>query len=217
MNGTCEQRVLVKVWDWPTRVLHWVNAKLILALIFLFFFSYAAEDLLGVDDVLIEPVNKLHAVMGHILIITFALRILWGFLGNRYARWADLLPKKEGLLKDIRWYLSGFRGLSANARGHDPLASIFYIILFAALFVMAGSGLVLSGAEFEFSSGAWLYNLLGGTEAVEEMAEGAHEAGFLYIAFFIIAHMVGLVAHELKERSCLLSSMIHGSKSLPRE
>ncbi len=32
-NGVDSNVVAVKVWDWPTRLLHWINALLIISLI----------------------------------------------------------------------------------------------------------------------------------------------------------------------------------------
>lgn len=214
-------RVLVKVWDWPTRVLHWTNMTLVLGLILLHFIAEFGEEYLKIDEDLLEPVNKLHAIFGHVLILTVFLRIVWGFFGNQYARFSDMSPLRSGqrqaIIKNIKWYLGGFRGEPAEAKGHDPLASIFYVILFIVLIVMSLTGLVLSGTEFEFWPGAWIAGLFGNAQAIEDIAEEAHEAGFFYMIFFIAAHMIGLVAHELKAKTGLFSSMIHGRKYFPVE
>ncbi len=216
-----EPRVLVKVWDWPTRVLHWANVMLISGLILLHFFAEFGEEYLKIDEDLLEPVNKLHAIAGHILIATVFLRIIWGFLGNRYARFSDMMPigkqQRREIIKNIKWYLSGFSAEPCEAKGHDPLAAIFYMILFIVLILMSFTGLVLSGIEFEFWPGVWIANLFGGGEMIEDIAEEMHEAGFFYIIFFIAAHVFGLVAHELKAKTGLFSSMIHGRKYFPGE
>ena len=39
------ERVLVDVWDWPTRILHWLNAGIVIALIVLILGAEWMEEL----------------------------------------------------------------------------------------------------------------------------------------------------------------------------
>lgn len=216
------ERVLVDAWDWPTRVLHWVNALLVIALIVLILGVEWMEGL-GIERQLRRPVKEWHAWLGHVFLVTLSLRIIWGFIGNKYARFSDVVPLKgsqwQAIGHNIKWYLSGFKGRAAKAIGHDPLAAIFYTVLFVVLISQAITGMLLSGADFHTFPGTLF---VGGMdeEAIEELEhtlEELHEAGFLFILFFIAAHIAGLVVHEVKEKTGLLSSMIHGKKCLPRE
>ena len=122
------ERVLVDVWDWPTRVLHWVNALLVISMIVLILGVEWMEEL-GIAKPLRRPVKEWHSWLGHVFMITLSLRIIWGFAGNKYARFSDILPMKswqwQAIGHNIKWYLSGFRGRAAHAIGHDPLAAVF--------------------------------------------------------------------------------------------
>lgn len=216
------ERVLVDAWDWPTRVLHWVNALLVIALIVLILGVEWMEEL-GIEKQVRRPVKEWHAILGHVFMITLSLRIIWGFIGNKYARFSDIVPLKgsqwQGIGHNIKWYLSGFKGRAAKAIGHDPLAALFYTVLFIVLISQAITGMLLSGADFHTFPGTLF---VGGMseEAIEELEgvlEELHEAGFLFILFFIAAHLVGLVAHEVKEKTGLFTSMINGKKCLPKE
>lgn len=216
------ERVLVDSWDWPTRVLHWVNALLVISLIVLILGVEWMEEL-GIEKKLRRPVKEWHAWLGHIFMVTFALRLLWGFVGNRYARYSDILPLKasqwQAIGHNIKWYLSGFRGRAAKAIGHDPLASLFYIALFIVLISQVVTGVLLSGADFNTFPGTLFTGGLD-EEALEELEhslEEVHEVGMLFILFFIAAHLVGLVVHEVKEKTSMFSSMINGKKCLPKE
>ena len=211
--------VQVYVWDWQTRLLHWINASLVLTLIVL---ALGAEWLegLGVAEEAIESVELLHAYLGHVLIVTFALRIIWGFAGNEYARWSDIIPYRirnwKEMWGNIRWILGGFRGVPPVSFGHNPFASLFYCALFLVLISQAISGLVLSGEEFGMFPGSLLAGGAVAGEGEESELAGAfeelHEFGHWFIIFFVFAHIFGLLIHELGERRGLLSSMVHGRK-----
>ncbi|OGP13968.1 MAG: hypothetical protein A2052_04430 [Deltaproteobacteria bacterium GWA2_54_12] len=216
------ERVLVDVWDWPTRVLHWVNALLVISLIVLILgVEWMGE--LGIEKKLRRPVKEWHAWLGQIFMITLSLRIIWGFIGNKYARFSDILPLKSwqwnAIGHNIKWYLSGFKGRAARAIGHDPLAAVFYTVLFIVLISQAVTGMLLSGAEFNTFPGTLFTAGMSeeALEGLEHTLEEFHEAGMLFLLFFIAAHLVGLVAHELKEKTGLLTSMVNGKKCLPRE
>lgn len=222
MRGGNDERVMVDAWDWPTRALHWVNAFLVITLALLMLGKEGME-MLGVEKALRRPLNFAHAYAGYAFIVTFSLRVVWAFVGNRYARWADFIPasreQREGVAQGIKWYLSGFKGSPARAVGHDPLASLFYIVLFVVLASQAMTGLILSGAELKMGPLSGLFTGMG-EEAVKNIAgalEEVHEIGFLYILFFIFAHIIGLVVHEISEKTGLFSSMIHGKKYFPKE
>lgn len=216
------ERVLVDSWDWPTRVLHWVNALLVIALIiFILGLEWAAD--LGVSKPVRRPIKEWHAWLGHVLLITLSLRLIWGFVGNKYARFSDIVPLKtsqwQGIVHNIKWYLSGFKGRAAKAIGHDPLAAVFYTILLVVLIVQVITGVLISGVELNTFPGTLFLGGMSEAEMEEfgHALEEVHELGYFYILFFIAAHLVGLVVHEVREKTGLLTSMINGKKCLPRE
>ncbi|MFQ5466313.1 MAG: cytochrome b/b6 domain-containing protein, partial [Thermodesulfobacteriota bacterium] len=81
-----QERVVVHVWGWEIRVLHWVNAFLILTLALLMLGKEGMEYL-GVEKALREPINTIHVYFGYVFAVTFTLRIIAGFVGSHYARW----------------------------------------------------------------------------------------------------------------------------------
>lgn len=220
--GSDNERVIVEVWDWELRVLHWINMILIVSLALLMLGKEGME-ILGVPKEFRSPMNTVHATLGYIFICTFVLRVIWGFLGNSYARWSDIIPYKKERWRDIgrniKWYFSFFAGTPARVVGHDPLASLFYMALFLVLCCQAVTGLVLAGIELDMFPGSLIFGGMGehSLEEIEEVAEEIHEFGLWFIIFFLAAHIVGLVVHEIKEKNGLFSSMIHGKKYLPRE
>lgn len=220
MNGD-ERRTLVSSWDAPTRVLHWVNAILIIILAALMLSLEGLESLGFKDKIVKEGVEKFHAYIGYVLVVTFSLRVLWGFIGNKYARWSDIIPYRkeqwQGIGADIRWYLSGFKGSPAKAAGHDPLASLFYIAVFIVLASQAVTGIVMAGMEFDMFPGPLFAEGADGEEGIGEVFEEIHEFGLLFFIFFLFAHLGGLIVHEIKEKTGLFTSMINGKKYFPED
>ncbi|MBI3584862.1 MAG: cytochrome b/b6 domain-containing protein [Nitrospinae bacterium] len=212
----------VGVWDWQTRVLHWVNVLLVITLILLAL-SVEGMEFLGVEKSIRKSVKGLHAYIGYILVFTLFLRILWGFLGNKFARWKDIIPYKEerwyAIGGYLKWYLNGFKGRPPIAIGHNPLSSLFYIALFLVLISQAITGLSLTGLELDFFPASLFFSGFG-EEIKHTLEDGlgeVHEFGFWFIAFFIVIHLAGIVIHEVKEKTGLLSSMIHGRKYFPKD
>jgi cytochrome b len=216
------ERVMVDVWDWQTRVLHWVNALLVMTLVLLMVGKEGMEAI-GIEKGLRAPVKRLHAYVGYVFVFTLTLRVVWGFIGNRFARWSDVIPLGKARLhaawEGARWYLGGFRGKPPSVKGHDPLASIFYTALFAVLVVQASTGILLAGIAFKLPPAASYFGGYGedALDAVEDALEGVHELGMAFMLFFIAAHLTGLVVHEVKEKKGLLSSMVHGRKYFPKD
>ncbi len=220
--GQEEERVLVKVWDWQTRVLHWCNVALIFALMGL----AMSHDILKEMKVAKHFRHQLmtyHVYIGYALIITVALRVLWGFLGNDYAGWRDLWPftaeKMEYIREKLKWHARGFRGVTRKFRylGHDPLGALFYLALFLVVISQILTGLTLAGLDKHMAPWQGFFSGFGHAtrELIEDVAEEVHEFGFDFLVFFVISHVGAVIIHELHEKTGLLSSMINGIKFLP--
>lgn len=223
----CETRdyVTVAVWDVPTRLLHWLNALTIITLaVFGLSMEWVSE--LAFDDEIKDDLKhilmRIHTCAGYFLALTYTCRVIWGFAGNRHARFSDMISFRveqwAAIAANIKWYLGGFKGHPPVSVGHNPLASLFYLPLFVVLGVMVLTGVTLAGLEYEVFPGTLIKSIWGasGVEAFGDAAEAIHEVGFYFILFFFCSHMAGLVMHEIGERSGLLSAMIHGRKYFPR-
>ncbi len=209
--------VTVKVWDVPTRVLHWVNALLVITLVVLIA-GYEWGESFGLSEAMAERFEELHAVFGTAFVVTFFLRIVWGFFGNTYAKFTDMIPytKKriKAVLDNLRWYLGGCRNEPPVCVGHNPLASLFYLALFVVLALQAVTGILLAGIEFDMFPGTLITGGMGtaGVEFMEGVAEEIHEFGLWFIIFFFVAHIGGLIVHTIHDRGALVLSMITGKK-----
>lgn len=170
----------VRVYDLPTRVFHWSFAGLFVG-------AYAIANL--VED---ESARfTWHMLAGLLLGVAVLLRLVWGAIGTRHARWSDLRLDP----RQLAGYLKGVvAGGGRRWAGHNPASS------WAAL-AMLVLGLGLGGTGLAMASGT-------GPEWVEDVHELAANA-FLIVA---LLHVAGLAVHALRHRDGLPLSMLSGRK-----
>ncbi len=170
-----------KVYDWPTRLFHWSFAGL-----FVGTFLIAKT----IDDE--SPAFSYHMLLGLTLSGTVVLRILWGLIGSKYARFSSFALMPSEL---FHYFKSLLFGHTARRLGHNPASS------WAALIMMTlAIGLGVTG--YLMTSG-------GDKEAIEEIHELFANA-FLVTA---ISHVAGVLLHTIRHRDGIALSMIHGGKT----
>ncbi|HEY6094753.1 MAG TPA: cytochrome b/b6 domain-containing protein [Gallionellaceae bacterium] len=166
----------ILVWDLPTRVGHWLLVA-----------TFAIAWLSGES----EAWRLVHVAAGYAMGALLLFRILWGFAGTRYARFASFLFSPGAAFG----YLFGLlRGRPAHYTGHNPAGS--YAIY----------GLILLGL-FTIGSGWATYQELGG-DAMEE----AHDIAADLMLVLVILHVLGVVLGSVMHREKLILSMINGYK-----
>jgi cytochrome b len=164
------------VWDLPVRLAHWL-----LALLFLGAFGLAT---LSPDDAKTFP---LHAVLGLTAVFLVALRLIWGFVGTRYARFRSF-QLRPGALVDHFW------NAQEPTAGHNPATSWFALLLFAGL-----AGLGVTG-----------FRIARGDERLADL----HEVLAWSVLGLVALHLAGLLVHYLRTRENLAVSMIDGQRAV---
>lgn len=168
----------VLVWDVPTRVFHWLLAGS-------FFAAYALSES--------ERLRHLHVMFGYTVLGLVVFRLVWGFVGTRYARFSSFLFGPKSVLRHV----GGMARLRSEPHvGHTPAGSwAIYAMLILAL-VTAVSGYLN-------------FNDIGG-DAMEEIHEVAANAWMLLVC----VHIAGVIVSSLVERQNLPRSMVTGYKKL---
>ena len=92
----------VKVWDLPTRLFHWSLVGAVGGAL------YTGEN--GPTD--------WHERFGLAILALLGFRLIWGFIGGRYARFADFVSGPAGAIRYLRETLAGRHPLHL---GHNPL------------------------------------------------------------------------------------------------
>lgn len=170
-----------RVYDLPTRAFHWMFAGLFLSAFFI------AKN---IDDE--SPVFTWHMMFGLTLGFLIFLRIGWGLIGTRHARFSGFALSPREL---AGYFLGIVRGSQRKWAGHNPASS------WAALAMMVcGLGLVFSG-----------YNMTSGPN--KEDFEDFHELfanGFLLL---VLGHFLGIFIHTLRHKELIGLSMVDGKKN----
>lgn len=184
-QGAAPPRSRVRVWDWPTRLFHWLLVLLIPAS----YFSARNEWI------------ELHVTLG---LVTFALilfRLLWGLFGSSTARFSNFLKGPRGVVS----YLNG---RAAHALGHNPLGGWSVAAMLAVL-----TAQVTLGLFSEDDDGlAWgpLSTLLDG-DTVEWLTEW-HKWLFNVVLAFIALHVAAIGVYAIRRKN-LIGPMLTGHGS----
>ncbi len=226
------------VWDAPTRWFHWITFVCVVALAALgFLLLYrGALHIEGADAKL--AIKAAHATVGYVLVGSLIGRIIWGFLGNRYARWRAVLPNRQslGAIREDLSALAGRRPLDHLGRG--PLGRLSASVLFVLLLTSALTGLFRAGTDL-------YYPPLGGIVAAYVAKPGVDPATLvpgdkslvdperyrqvkdvrsvvgqvhLYSAYGLLAmialHVTSVILQEIRRGGGLVSAMFSGKKVL---
>jgi cytochrome b len=177
LAGTPDATTKIAVWDLPTRIFHWTLAA-----------SFTGAFLTAES----ERWRDLHVMLGYTLLGLIAFRLIWGFIGSRYARFSSFTAGPSRLAAYAKSLLSG---QPQHHVGHNPAGAL-------AIFLLLSLGLVvgLSGwASFNEIGGDWL----------EELHEGAANA----MLAVVVIHLLGVVVSSLLHRENLVVAMITGNKA----
>lgn len=176
---------LKSVYDLPTRFFHWSFGGLFVGA----FVIAKTFD----DDSAQYPYHK---ILGLTLAFAVVLRILWGVVGSRYAKFSSFALRPTELFH----YFKNFFDLNAKRYwGHNPASS------WAALTMMClALGLALTG-------------FLMSQDINKDFFEDIHEV--LSYVFVTIAglHILGVIIHTIRHKDPIGMSMIHGKKQVTAE
>lgn len=166
----------VKVWDPMVRVLHWTMALGVIANL-----SVLREN------------EDLHNIVGYVVLGALSLRIVWGFIGTRHARFADFVPRPTTLLGYLKAMLAR---REPRYIGHNPAGSVMIIGLLALLATLGVTGRMM-GLD-RFWGITWV--------------EGLHETAANIVIAAAILHVLAAIFESVRHRENLPWSMITGYK-----
>jgi cytochrome b len=193
----------VKVWDIAVRVFHW-------SLVILFTLAYLTG----------EEEGALHNNAGYIVLGLLAFRLLWGFVGTRYARFSDFI---YGPGTTIAYARSLLASNPVRYLGHNPLGGWMIVALLLSIFVTCWSGIEYIGSKGQGPLAGNTHILTGIAVADEgnkkehadegdEFWEEVHEIFANLSVLLVVIHIAGVVASSRMHHENLAKSMITGYK-----
>jgi len=176
MNTKLKTKTLV--WDLPTRMFHWLLAGS-------FFGAYVLSES--------ERLLQYHVMFGYTVLALTAFRLLWGFIGTRYARFGSFLFGPKAVASHVGGLL---HRKSEPHVGHTPAGSWAIYVMFALA--------LLTG----------LTGYLNLNEAGGDAMEEVHELAANLWMLVVFVHVAGVIVSSIVERQNLPRSMVTGYKAL---
>jgi len=176
---TEDPKSTVKVWDPVVRIFHWSLVG-----------AFAVAWLTG------DELERVHEIVGYVILGLVAVRLVWGVIGPRYARFTQFVPGLSGLtgyISDIR------KGREHRHLGHNPAGGAMVVALILALLATGGTGWMMT------------LDMFWGAEWVEEV----HEAMANLMLVLVGLHIAGVVVASIRHHENLVRAMLTGRKRAP--
>lgn len=172
-----------RVWDLPTRVFHWALVVLVLG-------AFVSAKIGGGAMVW-------HGRCGLAILGLLVFRLVWGFVGSTYARFAQFVRGPAA----IHAYLRGeWRGL-----GHNPLGALSVLALLGMLAAMAGTGLF---ANDDIAFEGYLMPLVG--SELSGRITGIHHLLEKALMLLVLLHVGAIVFYVRVKKHNLVQPMLTG-------
>lgn len=191
-TGEPDSTQMVVVWDPLVRLFHW-------SLVVLFVAAYLSGE---------DGAESVHLPVGYLLLGLIAGRIVWGFVGSRYARFGSFLFSPSvtiDYLKEIA------KGHPRRYLGHNPAGAVMIFLLLGLLLATLISGLMVAAViEFEGPLTNLLFTM---DDTFAATVRALHELCVDALLPCIAAHLAGVVLASRQHRENLALAMITGKKA----
>lgn len=184
----------VRVWDLPTRVFHWMLAASVIG-------SVITAKIGG-------NAMPWHFRLGYLALALLVFRIVWGFVGGRWSRFASFLYPPQTVLRYLR---GDVRPGDHFEVGHNPMGSFSVYALITLLAVQVGTGLV---SDDEIANIGPLNKLVAPETGL--LATSWHKTwGQWILVTLILLHVCAILYYRYGKRTDLIGPMVSGDKLLP--
>lgn len=180
---------LVRIWDLPTRLFHWLLALCVIGLV--------TSAQLGYME--------WHFRLGYAVLTLLLFRLFWGLFGGRWSRFVAFIYSPLSLWR----YLRG-QGDPSHAVGHTPTGALSVFALLFFLLAQVGTGLF---SDDEISASGPLTRLASGD--LVSLASWYHrEVGKRVLIVLVILHILAILYYLWRKRQNLVRPMLTGDKVL---
>ncbi len=180
---------LVRIWDLPTRLFHWLLALCVIGLV--------ATAQLGYME--------WHFRFGYGVLTLLIFRLFWGLVGGHWSRFSAFLYSPASLWR----YLRGDAEPSQEV-GHSPTGALSVFALLFFLSAQVGTGLF---SDDEIAASGPLARLVSGE--IVSLASWYHgKVGKLVLIVLVITHILAIFYYLWRKRQNLVRPMIWGDKEL---
>lgn len=166
----------IYVWDRFIRIFHWSLVSCVL-----------------LDYFVIDDGETVHQWLGYAACVLVLARIVWGFVGSKYARFSDFFPTPTRIIKHLRHMINGEQDLHV---GHNPLGAMMMFALIALVLTLGVTGF-MQGLDVYWGE-EWLMDL--------------HDTLADILIALAAIHALAAIAMSHIEHTNLIKAMITGVK-----
>lgn len=194
------------LWDPLVRITHWGIAAVVLA-----------------NALVTEGGGTLHVWIGWTGMALLLLRMVWGVLGPREARFSAFPPDPRAALSHLAALA---RGRAGTYDSHNPAGAMMAYALWASLAVVIVTGLVMTGAATPMEvarqnaavdAGDWSALVTedagddDGGEGASDLVQEIHEWAANLMLLLAFLHVAGVVVESRALRRNLVQPMLLGT------
>ena len=176
VGATGKLRQMILVWDMPVRVFHWL-------LVICFAGAWLTSES--------ERLQMIHYAFGYTACLLVLIRLVWGVIGTRYARFSQFLKSPKAVLGH---FMAMLRGHPHHDVGHNPAGGLVMVALMLLILVIGLSG------------------YLSVKEVLGDFAGEIHESVSSLALAVVILHVLAAIIMSLLEKQNLVRSMVNGKK-----
>jgi len=176
VGATGKVKQAIMVWDMPVRVLHWL-------LVICFVGAWISSES--------EHWAMIHYAFGYTACLLVLIRLVWGLIGTRYARFSQFLKSPRAV---IPHFMAMLRGHPHHDIGHNPAGGL---VMFALMLLILLIGLT---------------GYLSVKELLGDFVSEVHEAIASLALGLVIIHIFAAIGMSVIERQNLVRSMVNGKK-----
>lgn len=182
---------VVRIWDRPTRLFHWLFAAACAT-------AWFTGDSARYTD--------LHLYAGYVALGLVLFRLLWGVVGGRYARFTQFVKGPSAVWSHLTHLFDRSRQHEA---GHNPLGALAILLMLTLVLLLGASGLVVLGGEEGFGPLAGAFSI---SQAV--VLHEWHEVLAWGLLLVVVLHLAGVSLESVVQRQNLPRAMVTGKKTV---
>ena len=176
VGATGKVKQSIMVWDIPVRVFHWL-------LVICFAGAWLTSES--------ERLAMIHYAFGYTAGLLVLIRLVWGVIGTRYARFRQFLKSPKAVMGH---FMAMLRGHPHQDVGHNPAGGL---VMFALMLLILLIGLT---------------GYLTVKEFFGNFVSEIHEAVASLVLGLVIVHIIAAIGMSVIEKQNLVRSMVTGKK-----
>ncbi len=175
--GEAKNKATIRVWDPVVRLFHWT-------LVAAFSYNY-----------IVQSPRTNHRLIGYVVLGAITIRLIWGFVGTKHARFCDFVPGPRKFFRHVQEVRGG---TDVRHIGHNPAGGAMVVVLMVMLAIIGLSG---------WSMGLDMFHHVRWMRMV-------HELSVNLTLMLVILHIGGVVWESWRHRENLVVAMITGNKKI---